>query len=196
MDPLNRKVSSSLEGIDTEDGLLRLKMILMADDVIATVADEKDADTFHKLISEFESISNLRLNPSKSITYGTVGAHNKVIKNWDIPIKKTTDDQFIYLGVPLNKVNWNIELKKLVNRISPLWDKALEVRTLYINTYVFSTLYYIEQHHSCPPSDLLMFQKSVLKKIQPGKGFSTAVPKLQTPTSFFTLILEIKTPTN
>ncbi|GME71157.1 unnamed protein product [Ambrosiozyma monospora] len=66
MDPLNRKVSSSLEGIDTEDGLLRLKMILIADDVIAIVADEKDADTFHKLISEFESISSLRLNPSKS----------------------------------------------------------------------------------------------------------------------------------
>ncbi|GME73982.1 unnamed protein product [Ambrosiozyma monospora] len=139
MDPLNRQVSSSLEGIDTEDGLLRLKMILIVDDVIATVADEKEADTFHKLISEFESISNLRLNPPKSIAYGTVG----VIKNWDIPIKKTTDDQFIYLGVPLNKVNWDIKMKKLVNRIPPLWDKALEVRTLYINTFDFSTLYYV-----------------------------------------------------
>ncbi|GME71537.1 unnamed protein product [Ambrosiozyma monospora] len=62
------------------------------------MADEKDADTFHKLISEFESISNLRLNLSKSIAYGTVGAHNKVIKNWDIPIKKNTDDLFTYLG--------------------------------------------------------------------------------------------------
>ncbi|GMG52657.1 unnamed protein product [Ambrosiozyma monospora] len=81
MDPLNRKVSTSLEGINTDEGLLQLKMILMADDVIATVADEKDAATFHELISEFGNISNLRLNPSKSIAYGTVGAHNTVIKN-------------------------------------------------------------------------------------------------------------------
>ncbi|GME86101.1 unnamed protein product [Ambrosiozyma monospora] len=100
MDPLNRTVSSSLEGINTEDGQVRMKMILMADDVIATIADEKDATKFHNLISGFEKISNLKLNPTKSTAYGTTWAQNAIIKNWDIMIKSTTDDTFIYLGTP------------------------------------------------------------------------------------------------
>ncbi|GME72130.1 unnamed protein product [Ambrosiozyma monospora] len=67
MDPLNRTVSSLLKGIDTDDELIKLKMILMADDVIATVNDETDAVIFHSLISQFEKLFNLKLNPMKYI---------------------------------------------------------------------------------------------------------------------------------
>ncbi|GMG47899.1 unnamed protein product [Ambrosiozyma monospora] len=69
MDPLNRTVSTLLKGINTQDGMIRLKMILMADDVIATVNDEEDATIFQSLIKEFEQLSNLKLNPTKSVAY-------------------------------------------------------------------------------------------------------------------------------
>ncbi|GME70349.1 unnamed protein product [Ambrosiozyma monospora] len=78
MNPLNRTVSRLLKGIDTDDELIKLKMLLMADDVIATVNDETDAAIFHSLISQFEKLSNLKLNPMKSVAYGTPGAKNRV----------------------------------------------------------------------------------------------------------------------
>ncbi|GME84007.1 unnamed protein product [Ambrosiozyma monospora] len=118
---------SLLKGINTDDELIKLKMILMADDVIATVNDETDAAIFHSLISQFGKLSNLKFNPMNAIT----------------------DPKFLYLGIPLNGLDWERRLKVTLKKIPPLWDKAIEVRTLYINTYVFSTLYYLDQHHSC-----------------------------------------------
>ncbi|GME70918.1 unnamed protein product [Ambrosiozyma monospora] len=156
-------------------------MILMADDVIATVNDETDAVIFHSLISQFEKLSNLKLNPMKSVAYGTPGAKNRMIQNWKIPMNAITDPQFVYLGIPLNGLDWERRLKVTLKKIPPLWDKAIEVRTLYINTYVFSTLYYFDQHHCCPPDILTTFKQQITKRIQPPNGFKISTSKIQTP---------------
>ncbi|GMG19859.1 unnamed protein product [Ambrosiozyma monospora] len=101
-----------------------LKMILMADDVIVTVDDEKDATIFQSLIKQFEQLSNLKLNPTKSVAYGTPGAKNNAIVDWGSPINLTTDPTFVSLGIPLNGLNWETRLKDTLKKIPPLWDKC------------------------------------------------------------------------
>ncbi|GME70419.1 unnamed protein product [Ambrosiozyma monospora] len=116
----------------------------------------------------------------KSVAYGTPGAKNRVIQNWKIPMNAITDPKFVYLGIPLNRLDWERRLKVTLKKIPPLWDKAIEVRTLFINTYVFSTLYYLDHYPSCPPDVLTTFKQQITN-IQPPNGFRISTSKIQTP---------------
>ncbi|GMG22302.1 unnamed protein product [Ambrosiozyma monospora] len=42
----------------------------------------------------------------------------------------------------MNRLDWKEKVAKLPKKVPPLWDKPLRVRTLYVNTYVYSAMYY------------------------------------------------------
>ncbi|GME71024.1 unnamed protein product [Ambrosiozyma monospora] len=95
------------------------------------------------------------------------GIHLPEFTSNNITQRRVSDPSFIYLGIPFNKVNWPEQLRKIYNKIPPLFDLPLQTRILFINTYSYSQLYYLDQHDSCPEQQLSKHIKNIKKKIFP-----------------------------
>ncbi|GME70513.1 unnamed protein product [Ambrosiozyma monospora] len=126
MDSFNRTVSSSLEGIASPYLTETLQMILMADDVITTFKDDQDALKFKDLLYDFEKASGLTLNASKSKAYCFNVSSNTTLTGWGVPMVDIHSETFLYLGIPMNGLNWKEKIAKLLKKVPPLLDKPLQ----------------------------------------------------------------------
>ncbi|GME82568.1 unnamed protein product [Ambrosiozyma monospora] len=178
MDPFNRTINYHIKGIQVSPQLANsVKLMLVTDDVICTLRSSKDAKKCfcHK--------SNLKLNFQKSISYTLHQdrIHLPEITSNNIIQRRVSDPSFIYLGIPFNKINWPEQLRKIYNKI---FDLPLQTRILFINTYSYSQLYYLDQHDSCPKQQLnKQHIKNIKKKIFPHT--TTAAGRERQKKSFF-----------
>ncbi|GMG36795.1 unnamed protein product [Ambrosiozyma monospora] len=153
----------------------------MADDVITTFKDDQDALKFKDLLYDFEKASGLTLNASKSKGYCTDVSLNTTLTGWGVPMADIHSETFLYLGVPMNGLDWKEKVAKLLKKVPPLWDRPLQVRTLYVNTYVYSAMYYFDQHQGCPRKHVRALVHVTNRKIQPSKFFKVTEEKVMTP---------------
>ncbi|GMG55842.1 unnamed protein product [Ambrosiozyma monospora] len=89
--------------------------------------------------------------------------------------------KFIYLGIPLNGIDWKVKTTQLLKKIPPLCDRPLQVRTLYVNTYIYSAMCYFDQHQGCPKKYISKLIRETNKKIQPSNSFGMTSEKVMTP---------------
>ncbi|GME92224.1 unnamed protein product [Ambrosiozyma monospora] len=70
-----------------------------------------------------------------------------------------------YLGVPLLEVDWKHKLDSLLRRVKQTlyMDLPVTLRVTGINTYIYSTIYYLNQHRPCPTELLTWFEDEVAK---------------------------------
>ncbi|GMG20626.1 unnamed protein product [Ambrosiozyma monospora] len=90
-------------------------------------------------------------------------------------------ETFFYLGVPMNGLDWKEKVAKRFKKVPPLWNRPLQVRTLYVNTYVYSAIYYFDQHQECPQKHVKALVSETNRKLQPSKIFKVTEEKVMTP---------------
>ncbi|GME72455.1 unnamed protein product [Ambrosiozyma monospora] len=88
----------------------------MADDVITTFKDDQDALKFKDLLNDFEKASGLTLNASKSKAYCTNVSSNTTLISWGVPMVDIHSETFLYLGVPMNGLDWKEKIANLLKK--------------------------------------------------------------------------------
>lgn len=161
----------SKDAITTTYILPTIKTLAFADDVIIFNNDNKDFQKTLEIINNFSSISNLYMNDSKSLVYTNdfnLSKQTHEIHNIHKQIKVLSlSTNPIYLGVPLIKVNWTEKLSQLKRSLQKIifMDMDLYQRVIGINTYIYSQIYYLDQHHPLPAEKIHKFETFVKNNI-------------------------------
>ncbi|GMG29450.1 unnamed protein product [Ambrosiozyma monospora] len=149
-----------------------------ADDLCLYLRDEQELPKAFGIIEDFARVSGLSINKQKSILH----CHSNLITGLQhfvmsdpsfssIPIKPI-DDNTTYLGMPLLKFDWTAKFDHLKKRVTKILfnDLPLTQRVVAINTYIFSTIYFFDQHDPAPDEeieDFVDFIKKSLSKFLP-----------------------------
>ena len=176
MEPLLNKINSTINGIiynplttftpstTLSNFTKKVKSQAFADDIITFNQDSIDINKTIQIFSEFENISGLKLNHQKTKLYCNPSSiqHIKSAITDDIEVTSITENP-TYLGVPLMKTNWYKKLDLLTSRLRRIcfMDLPLHLIILGINTYIFSTIYFLDQHDPIPTPILQSFINNV-----------------------------------
>lgn len=184
IEPLLRKLQSSLEGIKytpsprthlTNQPLTlqtRIKTLAFADDILLFNNDTHDLEKGLSIIEIFSHFSHLQLNPTKSTAY----ANERSIESLhDFSTRTGNTFQVLsfsenpsYLGVRLIRTNWESLIENLKQRLRKItfMDLNLYQRVIAVNTYIYSTIYFQDQHDPVPIDLLKDFEKFTKNAIQ------------------------------
>ena len=139
-----------------------------ADDLAVFARDANDLQRTFTICSDFTNISGLSLNKEKTKVY----CHSRAIPYITSSISATFTVTSIkqnpkYLGIELLSVDWETKLSDLLERARRInfWDLPLHLRTLGMNTYIFSTLFFHDQHHPIPSQLLTNFVQDIKEVI-------------------------------
>jgi exonuclease III len=145
-----------------------------ADDLITFNSDVTDITTTLSILTSFHEISGLKINSTKTKVYCNGNQRDEIERLFPGELKiETIEENPIYLGVPILSTNWHTKLKLLVDRARRInfWDLPIHLRVLGMNTYVFSTIYFLEQHDpiSMPLLDdfLVEIKRLLISRVEP-----------------------------
>lgn len=183
IEPLIRQLHNQLNGINYHPhptyspdlpqpkSSTQLQVLAFADDIIIFNQDLQDFQHGIAIINLFSRISNLHLNEKKSIIY-CHPVNIDTIQNYSndhhLNIKvQSPQSNPVYLGIPLITIKWKTKLAQLQQRIRKtlFMDLNLLQRVIAINTYIFSTIYYYDQHHPISNKLLQPFIKYTQQEI-------------------------------
>lgn len=131
---------------------LFINILAFADDICLFHQNNNELLKSLSILNNFAQISDLKINEKKSIIF----INNKGINN----IKQFANtnqlklsildikENPIYLGIPLLKINWYNKINQLKTRLrkTMFLDLNLYQRVVAVNTYIYSTIYYFDQH--------------------------------------------------
>ncbi|MHB9592081.1 RNA-directed DNA polymerase, partial [Enterobacter mori] len=176
LEPLLNKINSSVKGIiynplnapRSLSGFHHLthqpKLQAFADDIITFNKDINDIIKTIQIFADFKTISGLQLNHNKSKIYSNPNALNLFNSSSlsNIEVTSITENP-TYLGIPLVSINWEEKLDTLIKRLRRIcfMDLPVHLIVLGINTYIFSTIYFMDQHDPIPTKILIPFINKV-----------------------------------
>ncbi|GMG39472.1 unnamed protein product [Ambrosiozyma monospora] len=67
----------------------------------------------------------LTLNASKSEDYCTNVSMNTTLTGWEVQMAEIHSETFLYLGVPMNGLDWKEKVAKLLKKVPPLLYSAM-----------------------------------------------------------------------
>lgn len=172
VEPFLRRLKFGLHGIKItipHEIVLTVTSVAFADDIACFIHTETDITTLNEAITEFELVSNSLVNKRKTVMYDfdehENGSTHPIL---GFTMKHYDHSQFTYLGFPNQDINWGHELHKVVSLLKSLAITTLPlcVRTLAINTYIFSKLYFRDLH-SPMDSNALDLLDRMIKEYMP-----------------------------
>ncbi|OWB54139.1 hypothetical protein B5S27_g5790 [[Candida] boidinii] len=174
LEPLIAKLADSLVGMSIPSIATQLntppspiKILAFADDLITFNYNFNDTVNTLEIFDEFGSISGCKLNQEKTKIYCNSHNINRIensLQNHQITTSpQSIDTNPTYLGVPLLKWDWHPKLTELKARFQKILfqDLTMTQRVLGIKTYIYSTLYFLDQHNPIPYIQLLQFEKDI-----------------------------------
>lgn len=153
---------------------ITVKSLAFADDIAVFNSNKDDMRNSLQILSEFASFSNLRLNQRKTIIYTNHTASNiEALKEalprdlQSVAIMDLATANPIYLGSPLIALDWENKLSILKKRVNKIlfMDLNLFQRVVGINTYVYSTIFFHDQHDPIPSTLLAAFEKFIKQSL-------------------------------
>lgn len=150
------------------------KLQAFADDIVTFNSDHTDIVKTLQVFKEFSKFSGLKINNQKSQIY----SHPQNMQALDAsltrfsnnrPAVQSITDNPTYLGIPLLEIDWKNKLDQLYHKFRRIlfMDLPLHIIIIGINTYIFSTLYFHDQHHLIPSPllDNFLYQMKELLQI-------------------------------
>lgn len=135
-----------------------------ADDLAIFAKDQKDIKECLQIAHTFKQISGLHLNEKKTKIYCHQNNVIQLQESLRTPISITSIlENPVYLGVPLLHFDWESKLETLVAKTKRILilDLPIHLRTLGINTYIYSTIFFQDQHSPIPAQLLQRFITSI-----------------------------------
>ncbi|GME75921.1 unnamed protein product [Ambrosiozyma monospora] len=145
----------------------KVKAQSYTDDLASYAKDFNDIKLTLELAKQFGSFSGLQITRDKSIVFTresnvsnlqrqfyhlviSNGSHNSVTI-------KSIESNPVCLGVPIIKFDWTVKLKSLLDRLKRIlfMGVSLTQRAVAVNTYIYSTLYFFDQHDPIPDIQLI-----------------------------------------
>lgn len=146
----------------------RVKVQAFADDLIIFSQNIDDIQHAISLCNQFGTISGLKLNKSKTKIYAVDNQVDEMqhILQEDIEVVPISTNP-IYLGIPVLGTNWSDTFESLLKRTSRILFMDLKLHTIIlgINTYIFSTIFYRDQHDPAPSQLLSNFISDIKRLI-------------------------------
>lgn len=178
-DPFIRTINTHIKGISihSQDPL---RILAFADDCVVGLKDRHDTKMLEKIVTEYESISQAKLNKLKTqiILLGK--------QRFILPFKsRPTSQPVTHLGIPFTKTGPTTSLieASLLSKVSSsiMSFKAHNVtiigRVTLINTFIVSKLYYYSRICSFSPSFIrqlsALINKFVWNSTQPSRPLSS-----------------------
>lgn len=163
VEPLLRQLNSHLTGIiyqqpqqltprSSPGTPLAIKCLAFADDLVVFNHDEIDFEHTKQSLDHFAECSHLTINVDKSKAYCSTPSLQRLPRTLDSITVNPIADNPIYLGVPLLEIDWPSKLEAAIKRVQfmPIKDLNLYERVQFVNTFVYSTLYFFDQHSPIP----------------------------------------------
>ncbi|TID17280.1 hypothetical protein CANINC_004011, partial [Pichia inconspicua] len=184
LEPLLRKLQRTLVGINYSPSppsphsqqpqtlQTRIKTLAFADDIILFNDGIEDLQKGLLITSNFSKISHLQLNSKKSCAYvneSSVEFLTNFSKDNNIEVQiSSLAENPNYLGVHLIYTDWDHMITSLKQRLRKItfMDLNLYQRVVAINTYIYSTIYFHDQHDPIPDEKLKDFENYVKEAIR------------------------------
>lgn len=144
--------------------LVNTKILAFADDIVIFNNNFKETKHALAIVENFGEISQLRINFDKSQLLSNRNSAEKLKQYLRKNVSKTIpvhDIQInpVYLGIPILEINWPEKIKQLKNRINRILFLDLNIyeRVTAFNTYIYSTIYYVDEHHCLNNESIMEF---------------------------------------
>ncbi|ODV83032.1 hypothetical protein CANARDRAFT_30374, partial [[Candida] arabinofermentans NRRL YB-2248] len=141
------------------------KVLAYADDIITFNHNIDDTSLVLSHSRDFGDLSGCHLNHSKTTCYvhPSIPLSSFHSISEEIQIASLLANP-IYLGVPLLHYDWDNKLSSLLKKLKKIlfMDLPLTMRSIGINTYIYSTIYFIDQHHPIPDALLKEYSEKFL----------------------------------
>ena len=196
LEPLLRTLTIKLQGIQLKERLnfqlsrrsteknmhntVNTKVLAFADDIVIFNNNFQETKKALSIAENFSKISQLEINFNKSqILTNSANINNckyyikRYIKK-EIPILNINTNP-IYLGIPLLEINWKEKINQLKSRINRILFLDLNIyeRATAFNTYIYSTIYYFDEHHCLDNETIKSFSNYCKESLLIG----TKIPK-------------------
>ncbi|GMG33374.1 unnamed protein product [Ambrosiozyma monospora] len=184
IEPLLRKLTSSVKGISFYPPGLSLPTmewksaftttvtaLAYADDLAVGCNDPIDLTNTINIIAHFGTFSGCTINNDKTILYShsnNMPIYRTIIHEQDLHIHhQPISINPRYLGSPLLKMDWPRKFNDLLEKLRRILflDLTLSHRVTAINTYIFSQIYFMDQHHPCSSTDLQHFIDEIINML-------------------------------
>lgn len=189
MEPLAQAVRQDLAGITIASPLgrqLNLKIQLYADDVIVMLKDTRDYHQFDHIWKQFSKISGCVLNTRKSHLVLFSGQDFEFSTLFDTPpdflvhadINNLPNYRGKYLGVDYFSHDWGSRVSHMIDYLTQatMYGLPISVKTSLVNIYVYSKLYYWDQHDALSVEQIDQIEQSVRDCIHKHTPFRNLVP--------------------
>ncbi|ODV82516.1 hypothetical protein CANARDRAFT_30770 [[Candida] arabinofermentans NRRL YB-2248] len=141
------------------------KVLAYADDIITFNHNTVDTSLVLSHSRDFGNLSGCYLNHSKTTCYlhPSIPRSSIYFISEEIQIASLLANP-IYLGMPLLHYDWESKLFSLSKKLKKIlfMDLPLTMRSMGINTYIYSTIYFIDQHHPIPDALLTEYSEKFL----------------------------------
>lgn len=182
LEPLANALRANLAGLELETPMgskVPLRVLLYADDIIVFMRSRADRHSFTQIWERFQTISGLRLNLKKSVLL-VLGETAPYELEESLPCSFALADMAAftgkYLGIRYYPHDWGD--RKVVDYMTQASMHGLPVmvKATMVNMYVFSKLFYFDQHDPMPLEHILALEKEVQRVIHRGTPYTTLLP--------------------
>ncbi|GME70583.1 unnamed protein product [Ambrosiozyma monospora] len=200
-EPLLKKLEQKLNGIiyqpsaQFESGMpeafaTTVRIQAYADDTATFNSTAEDIVNTVLLVRRFRRFSGLEINFAKSFVFFTNNDKVQPLKNTLAVLMssrtlkvESIDANPVYLGTPLLKTDWDSKLEALLNHFQRILFMGLNItqRCTGVRTYIYSKLFFYDQHDPIPMIKLEIFQREMvdlIMKFLPYKMSLTRLKKL------------------
>ncbi|GMG27498.1 unnamed protein product [Ambrosiozyma monospora] len=146
----------------------KVTALAYADDLAVGCSNPSELHHIFGIIHQFASFSGCTLNNQKTKLYSNnnnnIVAYQGYIATNHLQIETCPiNSNPTYLGSPLLAMDWPSKFRDILNKFRKILylDLTLSHRVTAINTYIYSQVYFLDQHHPCAESALNDFIKQI-----------------------------------